>query len=56
MKWATQSTAGMFGNRPAGETLALLRPVLEQDALAAESDALVRTLATLTLILEDELA
>ena len=45
----------MLENQPAAETLALLRPVLEQDALAAEPGSLLRALATLHLIADDEL-
>jgi DNA-binding NarL/FixJ family response regulator len=51
----TAAQAGMAENRPAIETLALLRPVLEQDALAAEPGSLLSALATLHLIVDDEL-
>ena len=33
---ATKATLGMLENRPAAETLELMRPVLERNALAAE--------------------
>jgi DNA-binding NarL/FixJ family response regulator len=46
---------GMLDNRPAAETQALLRPVLEHDALAAEPGSLLRSLATLHLIADDHL-
>jgi len=46
----------MIDNRAAADTRALLRPVLEDDALAAEPGSLLATLATLHLILDDELA
>jgi DNA-binding NarL/FixJ family response regulator len=46
---------GILDNRPAVETQALLRPVFDQDALAAEPDSLVTSLATLHLVLDDEL-
>jgi DNA-binding NarL/FixJ family response regulator len=51
----TAAQAGMAENRPADETLALLRPVLEQDVLAAEPGSLLSALATLHLIVDDEL-
>ena len=46
---------GMIDNRAAADIQALLRPVLEHDALAAEPGSLLATLATLQLILDDEL-
>jgi DNA-binding CsgD family transcriptional regulator len=48
--------SGLIDNRPAAETQALLRPVLEHGALAAEPGSLLGTVATLQLILDDELA
>ena len=45
----------MLDGRPAGATLALMRPALERGALAAEPDSLVGTIATLNLIANDEL-
>jgi len=48
-------TYGMLDNQPAVETHALLRPVLEHDALAAEPGSLLRSLATLHLIADDHL-
>ena len=54
--WRVTAAAGMlFGNAAAAETLAVLRPVLEQGALAAEPGSLLWTVATITLIAEDEL-
>ncbi len=54
--WRVTAAAGMlFENTPAAETLAVLRPVLGQGALAAEPGSLLWTVATLTLIAEDEL-
>lgn len=47
--------AGMLENRPAAETQALLRPVLEQDVLAAEPGSLLGSVATLHLIVDEEL-
>jgi DNA-binding NarL/FixJ family response regulator len=50
--------AGMYGmleNRPATETQALLRPVLEHDALDAEPGSLLRSVATVQLIADDHL-
>jgi DNA-binding CsgD family transcriptional regulator len=44
----------MLDGRPADETLALLRPVLEPDLLAAETDSLAGTFAMLALIGCDE--
>ena len=55
--WRVTSAAmgGMLGNRAAAETQALLRPVLEQDVLAAEPGSLLPTVATVSLIADDEL-
>jgi DNA-binding NarL/FixJ family response regulator len=47
--------AGMLENQPAVETQALLRPVLERDGLAAEPGSLLSSVATLHLIVDDEL-
>ena len=41
--------------KKAAETQALLRPVLEQDVLAAEPGSLLPTVATVSLIVDDEL-
>ena len=46
---------GLIDNRAAAETQALLRPALEHDALAAEPGSLLASLATLHLIIDDEL-
>ena len=51
----TEATLGMLENRPAAETLELMRPVLERNALAAEEGSLVISLATLHLIADDQL-
>ena len=51
----TAAAAAMLENEVAGKTLALLRPVLEQGALAAEPGSLLWSVTTLTLIAEDEL-
>ncbi len=51
----TGAMVGMLGNQGAAETQALLRPVLEQDVLAAESGSLLPTVATVSLIADDEL-
>ena len=51
----TGAAQGLAENRPAAQTQALLRPVLDQDALAAEPGSLVTTLATILLIVDDEL-
>ena len=51
----TAAMGGMLGNRAAAETQALLRPVLEQDVLAAEPGSLLPTVATVSLIVDDEL-
>ena len=55
--WRVSAAAlgGLIDNRAAAETQALLRPALEHDALAAEPGSLLATLATLQLILDDEL-
>lgn len=55
--WRVTAAAvgGMFDNRPAAETQALLRPVFDRDVLGAEPGSLVGTLSTLQLILDDEL-
>jgi len=53
---AAAIVGGIVDNRPAAETQALLHPVLEQDVLAAEPGSLLATVATLQLILDDELA
>jgi DNA-binding CsgD family transcriptional regulator len=45
----------MVDGRPAGDALALLRPVLDGDVLATEQDSLLGTFATLVLIASDEL-
>ena len=49
------SLGGLFENGAAAQTQARLRPLFEQDALSAEPGFLVATLATLQLILDDEL-
>jgi DNA-binding NarL/FixJ family response regulator len=56
--WRVSAAAmdSLIDNRAAADTQALLRPVLEHDALAAEPGSLLATLATLHLILDDELA
>ena len=51
----TAAEGGMLENRPAAETLALLRPVLQKNALAAEPGSLLSAPATLQLIVDDEL-
>jgi DNA-binding NarL/FixJ family response regulator len=51
----TAAGQGLAENRPAAQTQALLRPVLDQDALAAEPGSLVATLTTILLIVDDEL-
>jgi DNA-binding CsgD family transcriptional regulator/tetratricopeptide (TPR) repeat protein len=51
----TAAQVAMAENRPAAETLALLRPVLEQDVLAAEPGSLLGALAMVHLIVDDEL-
>jgi DNA-binding CsgD family transcriptional regulator len=51
----TEASLGMLENRPAAETLELMRPVLERDALAAEAGSLVISVATLHLIADDQL-
>jgi DNA-binding NarL/FixJ family response regulator len=51
----TTAMAQTHDGRPAADTLALLRPALENDALAAEPDSLLGTIATLQLIVNDEL-
>ena len=55
--WRVTAAAvgGMLENGAAAETQALLRPVLEQDVLAAEPGSLLAPVATLSLILDDEL-
>src|SRR6185437_11052772 len=54
--WRVNAAAqGLAENWPAAQTQALLRPVLDQDALAAEPGSLVTTLATILLIVDDEL-
>ena len=55
--WRVSAAAlgGLIDNRPAAETQALLRPALEHDALAAEPGSLLASLATLHLIIDDEL-
>jgi len=53
---AAATVGGVIDNRPPAETQALLRPALEQNALAAEPGSLLATVATLHLILNDELA
>ena len=55
--WRVTAAAmgGMLGNRAAAETQALLRPVLEQDVLAAEPGSLLPTVVTVNLIVDDEL-
>ena len=45
----------MFAGRPAEDSLALLRPVLERDALTREPDSLLGAIATFVLIANDEL-
>jgi DNA-binding NarL/FixJ family response regulator len=44
----------MLDGRPADETLALMRPVLDPDLLASETDSLVRTFATLVVLIAFE--
>jgi DNA-binding CsgD family transcriptional regulator len=51
----TQASADMLENRPAAETLALMRPALERHALAAEPGSLLTAVATLHLIANDQL-
>jgi DNA-binding CsgD family transcriptional regulator len=51
----TAAMAAMADNQAAAATVALLRPVLEQGALAAEAGSLVWSVTALTLIAEDEL-
>jgi DNA-binding NarL/FixJ family response regulator len=55
--WRVSAAAmgGLIDNRAAAETQALLRPALEHDALAAEPGSLLASLATLHLIIDDEL-
>jgi DNA-binding NarL/FixJ family response regulator len=45
----------MLDGQPAGEALSLLRPLLDDDALATEPDSLLGTFVTLVLIASDEL-
>jgi DNA-binding CsgD family transcriptional regulator len=51
----TTAGSGMLENRPAAETMAMLRPVLDDDALAAEPGSLLSTLVMLDLIADDHL-
>lgn len=53
---ANVAMAATFAGRPAAEPLALLRPLLEADALAEDADSLIGTIALFTLIANDELA
>ena len=54
--WRVAAVAvGMLENQPAGEVLALLRPVLEKDILAAEPGSLLTAWTTAHLIINDEL-
>ena len=55
--WRISAAAlgGILDNRAAAETQALMRPALEHDALSAEPGSLLASLATLQLILDDEL-
>ena len=54
--WRVPTAAGAaLQNRPAGETLELLRPVLEHGALAAEPGSLLASVANLHLIADDHL-
>ena len=55
--WRVSAAAvgGLIDNRAAAETQALLRSALEHDALAAEPGSLLASLATLHLIIDDEL-
>lgn len=45
----------MCGGQPVGDTLELLRPALNGDALASEADSILNSVATLVLIQSDEL-
>jgi DNA-binding NarL/FixJ family response regulator len=45
----------MLDGRPAAETVSLLKPVLQRQALATEPDSLLGTFATLVLLASDEL-
>jgi DNA-binding NarL/FixJ family response regulator len=47
--------AATLAGRPAEETIALLQPVLDSSALAREEDSLAGTIATLTLVANDQL-
>ncbi len=51
----TAAAEAMFENQAAAKALALLRPVLEQGALAAEPGSLLWSVTAVTLIAEDEL-
>jgi DNA-binding NarL/FixJ family response regulator len=54
--WRVLAAGGTtFGNQPAATTMALLRPVLERDVLAAEPGSLLWSMTTLLLIANDEL-
>lgn len=50
----TEAVTGMLENRPAAETLALQHPVLERRALEAEPGSLLSTVATVHLIVNDQ--
>jgi len=47
--------AATLAGRPASESMALLRPLLDSEALAAEEDSLAGTIATMTMIANDQL-
>jgi DNA-binding CsgD family transcriptional regulator len=52
---ATAASEAMWSNGPAARALTMLRPVLEQDLLAAETGSVLQTMTTLVLIVSDEL-
>jgi hypothetical protein len=47
--------AATLAGRPADETIALLRPVLDSSELAREEDSLAGTIATIVLVANDQL-
>lgn len=53
---ANVAMAATFAGRPANEPLALLRPLLDAEAPAEDTDSLIGTIALFTLIANDELA
>lgn len=54
--WRTNAAfEAMLSGRPAGDAVALLRPALESDALAGEHDSVLQSVATLVLILGEDL-